>query len=86
METPDFQAASHFVGTELPAKLRDPAFRYQVVHRFARTDENKPLITRMRPPLQALGCYATVLNPKLRAESTDATEPLLCILLATILI
>jgi hypothetical protein len=47
METPDFQAASHFVGAELPAKLRDPAFRYQLVHRFARTDENRPLITRI---------------------------------------
>ena len=47
METPDFQAASHFVGTELPAKLRDPAFRYQMVHRFARTDENRPLIAKV---------------------------------------
>jgi hypothetical protein len=47
LETPDFQAASHFVGTELPAKLRDPAFRYQIVHRLARTDENRPLITRI---------------------------------------
>ncbi|HTU81195.1 MAG TPA: DUF4760 domain-containing protein [Candidatus Acidoferrales bacterium] len=47
METPDFQAASHFVGAELPAKMLDPAFRYQVVHRFARTDENRPLITKV---------------------------------------
>jgi hypothetical protein len=47
METPDFQAASHFVASELPAKLRDPAFRYQVVHRFARTDENGLLVTRI---------------------------------------
>ncbi len=47
METPDFQATSHFVGSELPAKLRDPAFRYQLVHRFARTDDNGPLITRI---------------------------------------
>jgi Domain of unknown function (DUF4760) len=47
METPDFQAASHFVKAELPAKLRDPAFRYQVVHRFAQTDENRSLITRV---------------------------------------
>ena len=46
METPDFQAASHFVASELPAKLRDPAFRYQVVHRFARTDANGPLVTK----------------------------------------
>ena len=47
METPDFQAASHFVGTELPAKMRDPAFRYQLTHRFARTDENRPLIAKI---------------------------------------
>ena len=50
METPDFQAASHFVASELPAKLRDPAFRYQVLHRLARTDENGPLITRINSP------------------------------------
>ena len=48
METPDFQAASHFVASELPAKLRDPAFRYQVVHRFARTDANGLLVTRIK--------------------------------------
>jgi Domain of unknown function (DUF4760) len=47
METPNFQAASHFVGTEMPAKLRDPGFRYEVMHRFARTDENRPLITKI---------------------------------------
>jgi hypothetical protein len=47
METPDFQAASHFVGTELAAKLQDPAFRYQLMNRLARTDENKLLITKV---------------------------------------
>lgn len=47
METPDFQAAQHFVGTELPAKLHDQTFRYQLVHRLARTDENRPLIRQI---------------------------------------
>jgi hypothetical protein len=47
METPDFQAASHFVVTELPAKLRDPAFRYELAHRFARTDKHEPLIRKI---------------------------------------
>jgi hypothetical protein len=44
METPSFQAAQHFIGTELAAKLQDPAFRYQLAHRYARTDENRPPI------------------------------------------
>jgi hypothetical protein len=44
METPGFQAAQHFAGTELAAKLRDPAFRYQLAYRYARSDENRPLI------------------------------------------
>lgn len=44
METVGFQAAQHFAGTELAAKLQDPAFRYQLAHRYARTDENRSLI------------------------------------------
>jgi Domain of unknown function (DUF4760) len=47
METPDFQAAQQFVATQLSAKLRDAAFRYQYGNRSARTDENKPLIGRV---------------------------------------
>lgn len=39
METPDFQVAAHFVSTQLPAKLQDPAFRYQIATPSARTDE-----------------------------------------------
>jgi hypothetical protein len=44
METPDFQAARHFVMFDLSAKLQDPAFRYQVDHPSARTDETRRLM------------------------------------------
>jgi len=44
METPDFQAARHFLVTDLPLKIRDPVFRYQFAERSARTDEMRPAI------------------------------------------
>jgi hypothetical protein len=47
METADFQAAQHFVQGELSKKLQDPAFRYQSDAPAARTDENRPLITKL---------------------------------------
>jgi hypothetical protein len=47
METPEFQTARHFIVTELPEKMQDPAFRHQVAERSARTDETRPLITRI---------------------------------------
>jgi hypothetical protein len=43
-ERAEFRAAQHFVVTQLPEKLRDRAFRYQVINRAARTAENGPLI------------------------------------------
>lgn len=43
-ERADFRATQHFVFTQLPEKLNDPAFRYQVVNRAARTAEIGPLI------------------------------------------
>jgi Domain of unknown function (DUF4760) len=43
-ERAEFRAAQHFVVTQLPEKLHDPAFRYQVVNRTARTTENGLLI------------------------------------------
>jgi hypothetical protein len=43
-ETPEFQAANHFVVGELAVKLQDPAFRYQIDHPSARTDETRPLL------------------------------------------
>ena len=39
METPDFQAAMHFVSTHLQTKLQDASFRYQIATPSARTDE-----------------------------------------------
>jgi hypothetical protein len=42
-ETTDFRAAEHFVLTQLPPRLKDPAFRYQVAFPTARTDETRPL-------------------------------------------
>jgi hypothetical protein len=43
-ERPEFQAAIHFVFTQLAEKINDPEFRYQVEHRTSRTAENAPLI------------------------------------------
>jgi len=44
METPEFQAARHFVEAELAAKLEDPAFRRALVDRSARTEQNRLLV------------------------------------------
>jgi Domain of unknown function (DUF4760) len=46
-ETPEFQAARRFMLTELSAKLQDPAFRYQVDHPAAGTDETRPQLTKI---------------------------------------
>ncbi|HZV78825.1 MAG TPA: hypothetical protein VFF60_04350 [Candidatus Binatus sp.] len=46
-ETPQFTAADHWVATELASKIKDPEFRYQVVHRADRTAENQMLIARV---------------------------------------
>ena len=45
-ETPEYMEAAHFVQGGLGAKLRDPAFRYQVTKRSARTDETRALIAK----------------------------------------
>jgi hypothetical protein len=47
MESPDFQAAQHFVAGDLSKKLQDPAFRYQIAVPTARTDEMRPFHTRI---------------------------------------
>ena len=47
MESADFLSARHFVESELSAKLEDPAFRYQVAFRVARTEETRPLIAKI---------------------------------------
>ncbi len=43
--TPDFVRALHFVYSELATKMQDPAFRYQLAHRTARTAENNDQIS-----------------------------------------
>jgi hypothetical protein len=53
MESADFQAAQHFLQTELPARLQDPGFRYQLANASARTDEMRPLVAR----INALGNF-----------------------------
>jgi hypothetical protein len=45
--TAEFVSATNFVRTRLPEKMQDPAFRYQVVHRSARTEENAVLIAKV---------------------------------------
>jgi hypothetical protein len=46
-QTPQFDAAEHFVRAELAGKLQDPEFRYQMVNRAERTDENITLISKV---------------------------------------
>ena len=45
-ETPEFQEALQFVA-ELPALMRNAAFRYQLANRSATTSENAALITKI---------------------------------------
>ena len=47
-ETPNFQAALHFVQTQLTGELQNPDFRYQVVHIAARTAVMRPLFGMVR--------------------------------------
>jgi hypothetical protein len=47
MESPEFQAARHFVETELPVKLQDPDFRIQFAERLRRTHEMQPLFEKI---------------------------------------
>ncbi len=42
--TPEAIAARHFVFTEIAEKMQDPAFRYEVLNRAARTRENAEAI------------------------------------------
>jgi hypothetical protein len=49
----EFESARQFVFAGLPEKMQDPAFRYQLAHREARTEENAPLIGN----INAVGNY-----------------------------
>jgi len=46
-ESQELRDAQHWVFTELADKMRDPAFRYQVRHRAARTTENQASIAKI---------------------------------------
>jgi predicted DNA-binding transcriptional regulator len=46
-ETSDFQAATQFVAAQLSLKMQDPAFRYQLVVRAARTDQFRSILRMM---------------------------------------
>ena len=46
-EAPEFVSARDFLSIGLPEKMKDPAFRYQVAHRAARTEENAVLIAKI---------------------------------------
>jgi hypothetical protein len=45
--TPQFTQAEHLMRTELPSKLNDPEFRYQINNRDARTPENQAIISKV---------------------------------------
>jgi hypothetical protein len=44
-QTPEFLNALHYVYSELPSKMQEPAFRYQLANRAARTVENNQQIS-----------------------------------------
>lgn len=71
-ETPDFQAALYFVQGELSAKLQDPAFRYQIATRSARSDETRPLFAK----INAIGNYYENLGVLVKTGLVDR-EPVL---------
>ena len=45
---PQFEAADHFIKTELELKLKDPEFRFQVCHRAARTPEIRAITAKIQ--------------------------------------
>jgi hypothetical protein len=66
-QTPQFDIAEHFVITELAAKLQDPEFRYQILNRPARTDENLTLMGHV----QTVGNYYEGLGLLVRTGVVD---------------
>ncbi len=66
-ETAEFQASQNFVMTALSTKLEDPAFRYQILNKAARTSENQKLIAR----LIAVGNYYDVMGLLIKAGFVD---------------
>ena len=67
MASPELEASRRCVDTELKSRLRDPAFRYQIVTRSASTDENRPLISKVN----ALGNFYEGLGVLVKARLVD---------------
>ncbi|HEY1976886.1 MAG TPA: DUF4760 domain-containing protein [Candidatus Baltobacteraceae bacterium] len=58
MESPELQAARHFVRTDLKDVLKDPVFRYQITHRRNMTAQNQAAwsqITHLGNSYEAMG-------------------------------
>jgi hypothetical protein len=70
--SPEFVSAQQFVFTELPQRMQDPAFRYQAVHRTARTKENAVFIAK----IMTVGSYYEEMG--LLAKSSLIDRDLLC--------
>ncbi len=71
-ESPGFQAALSFIQVELPAKLQDPIFRYQIATRSARSDEMRPIFAR----INAIGNYYENLGVLVKTGLVDR-EPVM---------
>jgi hypothetical protein len=67
METPAFQAATEFLFAELPARMQEPGFRYQLAERAARTDETRPLCAKV----QRIGNFYESLGALMKAGLVD---------------
>lgn len=74
METAEFQASQNFVMSQLPKTLEDPAFRYQILNRPARTSENQALIGR----ITAVGNYYDGIGLLVKAGFVDRRLTLEC--------
>jgi hypothetical protein len=66
-QKPDFQVAEQFVQTKLSELLQDPAFRYQLGHPSARTDENRPVDAN----INAVGNFYEGMGALVRAGLID---------------
>ena len=68
-ESAHFREASDFVNATLPAKLQDPAFRYQLLVPRARTDDVQPLLAK----LTTIGNYYEGMGVLVRTGMVDLT-------------
>lgn len=64
----EVEDARHFVRSELNVKLRDPDFRYQLLNRSVRSDENRPLLAK----ILLLGNYYEAMGVLMKARLVDS--------------